>query len=323
MLFLPMKNLSFFGLIIIAAFCFSCKQKTTKNQAHHTDESNEAWIARTKVSFKPVLGIHFTEVYRRFDSGLSFNANGFQLSPDWKFYFTSDTTCSLYSLIKKRYFDLPVTLDHDSIFSLSGAWFRARKVSKDSLYFQVLYVRNKVIDWKNSNVYVTFYPEDYIKNVLHTTAEKLRKPSKRDTDFIKTLAAASARDPKKAFEVQESVILTSKSPNVTISRKKPETDKLSDYYHPEKLFYPEYNVTIHHAYADFYHSFAVRVDAKGELHFIEPMETMLEGEEENTIKVMKGIMDGYLKLYLEVTPGKTLDIPHDSDILLVVKGYKD
>ena len=320
-----MRNFLFSLLILFSCCCFSCKQKPTENaQAHHPEETNEAWIARTKVSFKSVLGIHFTEVYRRFDNGVSFNKQGFQLKPDWKMYFLSDTTFSLYSLIKKRYFDLPVTLDHDSVFSASGAWFKAKVISKDSLLFQVLYVHNKVIDWKNSNVYVTFYPEDYIKNVLHTTEEKLRETTKKDTAFIQALADASARDPKKLFEAQHPVVLKSTSPNVTVTNAKLKGDKLSNYYVPETLFYPEYSITIHKAYADFYHTFAVQVDAKGQMHFVEPMEAAMdEDDQQHTIKIMKGIMDGYLTHYLAVTPGKTLDIPHDTQILLVVRGYKD
>lgn len=319
-----MKDFLFSLLILFSFCCFSCKQKPKENQGSNENETNEHLIARTKVSFKPVLGIHFTEVYRRFDNGVSFNNQGFELKPDWKMYFLSDTTFSLYSLIKKRYFDLPVTLDHDSIFSASGAWFKAKVISKDSLRFQVLYVHNKIINWKNSNVYVTFYPEDYIKNVLHTTEEKLRETTKKDTAFIQALSEASARDPKKLFEAQHPVVLKSNSPNVTVTNAKLKDEKLSSYYVPETLFYPEYSITIHKAYADFYHTFAVQVDAKGQMHFVEPMEVAMDEEEQkNTVKVMKGIMDGYLTHYLDITPGKTLDIPHDSQILLVVRGYKD
>ena len=42
----------------------------------------------------------------------------------------------------------------------------------------------------------------------------------------------------------------------------------------------------------------------------------------STIEVMKGITDGYLKLYLNAKPGKTLGIPHTSIVLLNVTGYK-
>jgi hypothetical protein len=318
-----MRYFRFSLLFLFSVFCFSCKQKSKENQSAAPEkETNEQLITRTKTSFKSVLGIRFTEVYRRFDNGVSFNAQGYQLKPSWKFYFVSDTTVSLYSDIKKRYYDLPVTLDHDSLFNMGGAWFKARKISKDSLFLQVLSVKNKVINWKNSNVYVTFYAEDYLKNKLHQKTETLQQTTKKDTAYIQALAAASARDSKKVFAAQQPVALKSKSPTVTVTNAKLKAKDLNSYYIPETLFYPEYSVTIHKAYADFYHTFAVKIDAKGQMHFIEPMEALFPDEKENTIKIMKAIMDGYLTHYLDITPGKTLGIGHDSLILLVVRGYK-
>ncbi len=303
-------------------FCFSCNQKPKEDQRSPAAETNEELIARTKTSFKTVTDIPFTEVYRRFDNGVSFNAQGYQLKPSWKINFLSDTSVSVFSPVKLRFYDLPLNLDHDSIFNFSGAWFKARKISKDSLKFQVLEVNNKIINWKSSNVNVTFYADDYIKNVLHTTAETLRKPLKKDTAYIQSLVAQSNRDTKKIFAAQEPVVLKSKSKAVLVSNAKVKAKILDSYYIPETLFYPEYEITIHHAYADFYHTFAVMADVKGQLHFVEPMETMLPDEQENTIKVMKGIMDGYLTHYLEIVPGKTLGIRHNTLILLVVRGYR-
>ncbi|MGI4022789.1 MAG: hypothetical protein ACRYFA_14895 [Janthinobacterium lividum] len=316
-----MRNFLF--LILLSIGCFSCQQKSNENQSSiPKQETNEQLIARTKTSFKSVLNIHYTEVYRRFDNGVSFNAQGYQLKPSWKFYFVADTTVQLYSDIKKRYYDMPVTLDHDSLFSMGGAWFRARKISKDSLFFQVLSVKNKVISWKNSNVYVTFYAEDYLKNKLHQKAATLQGTTKKDTAYILALAAASAQDSKKVFAAQQPVLLKSNSPTVSITDAKKKAGILNNYYIPETLFYPEYEVTIRKAYADFSHAFAVKIDAKGQMHFIEPMEMMLPDEREHTIKIMKAIMEGYLLHYLNITPGKTLGIPHDSLILLEVKGSK-
>lgn len=305
-------------LILLSVLCFSCKRRIQSGQFEESDSSR---IARTKTSFKSVTNIVYVEVYRRFANNISFNTQGYQLKPSWKINFLSDTLVSVFSPVKKRFYDLPLTLDHDSIFNMSGAWFRARKISKDSLKFQVLDVKNKHINWKNSNVYVTFYAEDYLKN-QHLNVEKLRQTTKKDTDYIKSLALASNRDQKKIFAAQQPVFLNSKSLNVTVTDAKLKAKILDSYYIPETLFYPEYNVTIHKAYADFYHSFAVLVDANGQMHFIEPMEAMLPDENEHVIKIMKAIMDGYLAHYLQITPGKTLSIPHNSRILLVVRGYK-
>lgn len=309
-------------LVLFSVYCFSCQQKQHERQSSASPakpESDSALIARTKTSFKSVLGIPFTEVYRRFDNGVSFNAQGFQLKPSWKINFKADTLVAVFSPIKKRFYDLPLNLDHDSIFNFSGSWFKAKKVDKDSLKFQVLDVNNKVINWKNSNVYVTFYADPYLKK-QHLKVEKLRETTRKDTAYIRELAKQASLDPKKIFSAQQPVVLKSKSPNVVVTNAKLKAKDLDNYYVPETLFYPEYEVTINKAYADFYHTFAVRVDAKGQLHFVEPMENLLPDEQESTIKVMKGIMDGYLKLYLNITPGKTLGIPHDSLILLVVRG---
>ncbi|WP_419800547.1 hypothetical protein [Mucilaginibacter sp.] len=316
-----MLNFRFSRLILFVLILFSCRQNPQKTQSVPGTETNEQLIERTRTTFKNVINIPYTEVYRRFASGISFNAQGFQLKPSWKITFLSDTSVSVFSPIKLRYYNLPLVLDHDSMFSMAGAWFKARKISKDSLRFQVLSVRNKIINWKNSNVYVTFYAEDYLKK-QHVNVEKLRSTTKSDTAYIQKLADASALDSTKIFAAQQPVSLKSNSANVQVTNAKTKAKDLNSYYIPETLFYPEYNVTINKAYADFYHSFAVRVDAKGRLHFVEPMETMVD-DPENTIKVIKGIMDGYLAHYLQITPGKTLGIPHDSLILLVVRGNKN
>jgi len=316
-----MINFRFLILILCVAICFSCKQNPQKAEAGSAKETNEQLIQRTKTTFKNVTGIRFTEVYRRFAGGISFNAQGYQLKPSWKIIFVSDTSVSVFSPIKKRYYDLPLVLDHDSIFSMAGAWFKARKTSNDSLRFQVLEVKNKIINWKNSNVYVTFYAEDYLKKA-HLNVDDLRKTTKKDTAYIADLANASAKDSTKIFAAKEPVTLKSNSPNVLITNAKTKAKDLNSYYIPETLFYPEYQVTINKAYADFHHSFAVRVDAKGQLHFVEPMETMLPDDREQVIKIMKAIMAGYLAHYLQITPGKTLSIPHDSLILVDVRGHK-
>lgn len=315
-----MLRFCFFGLILISFFCFSCRQQPQANQAASVPESDSSLIARTKTSFKSVIGIPFTEVYRRFANGVSFNAQGYQLKPSWKINFKSDTLVAVFSPIKLRFYDLPLTLDHDSIFTFSGTWFKAKKINKDSLKFQVLEVKNKIINWKASNVYVTFYAKEYLRK-QHFSIEKLRQTTKNDTAYIRNLIRKTSQDSTKTFAAQQPVILTSKTTNVKVTDAKLKAKDLDNYYVPETLFYPEYQVTINKAYANFYHTFAVRVDAKGQLHFLEPMEQMLPDEKENTVKVMKGIMDGYLKLYLDITPGKTLSIPHNSLILLVVRGY--
>jgi hypothetical protein len=85
---------------------------------------------------------------------------------------------------------------------------------------------------------------------------------------------------------------------------------------------PTYNITIKKAYDSFNYIFTAYVDEKGALIFRKSNQEMMPEFKEATISAMKGITDGYLKAYLDITPGKTLGIPHNSIVILNVTGIK-
>jgi hypothetical protein len=86
---------------------------------------------------------------------------------------------------------------------------------------------------------------------------------------------------------------------------------------------PEYGITINKAYDDFYYSFTVIIDEHGEMNFYRSTTVLMPEFAERTKKTIRAIIAGYLKHYLAVTPGKTLNMPHASMVLLNVAGKKN
>jgi hypothetical protein len=293
-------------LLLLIALChFACKQPDKPQPP----------------SFKSVIGIHYTEVRRTFKNGVIFNGQGFQLAPDWRFTFVSADSINIYSPEKKRFFNCPVIFDHDSVFNIAWAWLKLRKLTKDSIKFQVLHVENKVIIDDRSNLYMTVYADDYIKNKLHTDAQTLQKPTRLDTLFIKAKIALAARNPDSAFAATQQPVLKTKSPLLTIKRVQAQADSTDSTDPKVDYINPEYNITINKAYKDFNYSFVAIVDAVGTLHFwrstVIPIDKDFEAWQN---RMMTGIVNGYLKLYLNITPGKTLGLPHNSFVILNVTG---
>jgi hypothetical protein len=297
-------------LILTVAFFTSCKQKPAP--------------VKVQPSFKLVHGIGFTEVKRTFKSGVSFSDQGFQLESNWKLTFLSDDSVHIYSPEKKKFFNCPVIFDHDSIFNVAWAWMRLKKLTKDSIKFQVLEVEDKEILDDRSVVYMTLYADNYIKNVLHTDSATLVKPSKQDTAYIKHKTALAETDPKYAFSARVPVSLKSNSPLLTVQKTSVTEDVVNNITIADDYLTPEFNITIRKAYDDFSYPFTILVDKKGQLNFGKSVVDMSMSPEfkESRDRVMKGIMNGYLKHYLNVTPGTTLGIAHASKIIVNVKGTK-
>lgn len=276
-----------------------------------------------KTSFKDVSGIYYTEVRRSFDTGLAFNRYGYQLEPVWRIMFFSDTMANVYDPAKKIFQKFSVTLDHDSIFNVSGTWLKAIKVTKDSLTIQVLKVEGKTVYWVKSNVYMTFYADNYIKNRLHTDAGQLKKPLPRDTLFIKKRIATVDANPDSSFSGRVPPLITSNSARVTVEKEKVEADIMNKFDTSDAYMYPEYNITIDKAYENFSYSFLVTVDTQGQLYFKYSLDYIMPEFKVSTIKTIKGIVDGYLKTYLQVTPGSTLGMRHNCFVTLNVSGRKN
>jgi hypothetical protein len=285
-------------------------------------EKKEAEAIRTKNALKKIRGISYTEVQRTFDNGLSFSPVGYQLTPEWRISFPSIDSVNIYSPKKGRFLNAPVVFDHDSIFNVAWAWLKLKYIKKDSIKFMVLHVHDDTIVDEKVHVFMTFYTNSYIKNVLHSDTSKLWLPSRRDTLYIKQKTALAAKIRDSAFAGTEPAVLTAKSPFISVKKETVPPDDVDGGKLYDEYLSPTYDIVIHHAYEDFSYSYTAFVDEKGTITFRKSLDYMSPEFRKSTIAALKGITDGYLSLYLNVKPGKTLGIPHTSIIFLNVVGYK-
>jgi hypothetical protein len=302
-------------LFVLSVFGVSCKQDTSKQSA-------EKKAPKPKINFKSIHNIAYTEIRREYDNRLGYNNEGYHLEPEWRITILSEDTVRIFSLVLQKFIHEPIVFDHDSVVSVAHSWLRVKKLTRDSLLFQVLYVQNQKVDDK-SNIYMTLYSDDYIKNVLHTTAAELQKPPRRDTLFIRKKADSALVNYNKAFAATEPAVLISNNANVRVEKREvKKSDDLENVTLADNYLSPTFDVTINKAYAYFNYYMQVIVDEKGKLHFVKPLTNILD-DAEHRIKIMKGVVDGYLTSYLKTTPGKTLGIPHASRILIRVKGIPE
>lgn len=293
-------------LVLIAVGLFACKfDDPIKN----------------KISFASVKDTMFIEVRRSFDSGFIFNKDGYQLAPIWRVQFLSDTAARVYNPDKKIFLPFNVTLDHDSIFNISGTWLKAMKVSKDSLIFQVLKVEGKTVYYVKSNVYMTLYSEKYITNKLHSTIDEQRKPLKRDTAYVIKRKAITSK-PDSFFAARKPVQFISVNKLASVEKKGVEADVLNKWDNSEEYMFPEYSVHIRKAYEDFNYSFWATVDTAGNIHYQKSMIYVMPEFQKSTDHAINGICDGYMRAYFKVIPGTTLGIVHNSAIVLNITGSK-
>jgi len=277
---------------------------------------------KAKALLKSIQGIKYTEVRRTFDNGLSFSQVGYQLVPEWQISFPSTDSVNIYSPKKKRFMNTPVVFDHDSVYNVAWAWLKLKYIKKDSMQFMVLHVHDNIIQEEKTHVFMTFYTNDYIKNVLHTEPSKVWKPSRKDTAFIKAKIALADKVIDSAFAGTEPVVLTPKTPLIAVKKYVTPDNDLDGGMGFDDYLSPTYDITIHKAYTDFYYSYSAFVDEKGNITFRKAITASYPEFKKATEDAMKGITDSYLKLYLNTTPGKTLGIPHKSIIILNVTGVK-
>lgn len=302
-----MKNNVIFILLFVACIVVACQHE-------------KPGVIKSKPSFKEIIGIKFTEVRRAFDSGLSFNKYGFQQQPEWVLYFTAEDSVKIFSPKENRYIHYPIYYDHGAIFNFAREWFRVIKVSKDSLRFQLLEVEAKVVSKEMSNVYMTFYSENYLKNVLHASPDSLKRPNRRDTQYVRSRAFLANKYPDSIFAARNPVVLKSKNPAIYAEKVEVAVDPMKGVNPSDEYLLPEYNITIDKAYKDFYYSVSVLVDQNGDMHFRKFLTFVMPEFEESKTRIVKAIIDGYLKPYLDVTPGNTLGFAHSSIIKLNIKG---
>lgn len=276
---------------------------------------------RQLISFKSLNGIDYTEVRRYMKNGLSFNEYGYQLEPQWKLRFVSDDSVSVYSPIKNKFLNFPLSRGYDSIFNAARAWFKVRKMNKDSLVFEILKFQNDSIDISGAKVLMKFYANDYIKNTLHSDSTILRRPSRKDSLFIKKLADQANRNPAKAFAAREPAQLIPKSPLASIEARRTKPDMMNNFDTSDDYLDPEYFITIKKAYQDFYYSFTIIVDYKGGMHYGKPLVAFQDQSfAKDYIHTSQAVLNSYLNYYFNVVPGTTLGIPHTSIVSVHVKG---
>ena len=273
------------------------------------------------ISFKEFNGIDYSEVARRQKNGLSFNEYGYQLEPQWKMKFVSDDSVSIFSPTKNTFINFPLTRGYDSIFNAARSWLKIKKMSKDSIVMEILQAKGDSIDINGSKVYMLFYADNYVKNVLHTDTSILRHPSRKDTLFVKGLAAKANQNIAKAFSARQPVQLISRSSQITVKQKITPPDITNNFDSSDDYLDPNFDITVNKAYKDFYYSFEVCVDDKGQMHYVRPLIAFSDKDFKDTyIRLSQGIMKSYLQYYLKIVPGSTLGFAHASTISVHVEG---
>ncbi|SEN47998.1 hypothetical protein SAMN05192574_103292 [Mucilaginibacter gossypiicola] len=299
--------------IVLTLFCLGCKHR---NIVKHNGEKD-------LISFKPVFGISYTEIARRSQNGLSFNGFGYQLEPQWKMQFVSNDSTCIYSPTKKQFINFPLSRGYDSIFNTARTWLKVKTMTKDSMIIELLKAYGDSVDTRGAKVYMVFYADNYIKNVLHGDISKCKSPSRKDSLYIQWLADSANKNVDKAFAARQPVELKSKSVLVTFSKRHTEPTMLNNFNTSDDYMGPEFDIIVNKAYANFYYSFSIFVDPAGQIHYGKPLTAFSEKSyEENYIHLSTAVMNSYLRYYLNFIPGKTLGIVHTSEIAVHVKGNR-
>lgn len=310
-------------LAVASFFLGSCGAGAGGNKPGTGTEETKKITGRTP--FDPVIGIKYYEVKRRFSTGLSFNELGFQQEPSWIIRFKSRDTIEAYSPQFDRMQSFYLHYDHGDVYNFAKEWFRIKKLTKDSLVFQRLHLTAREISKDiRSDVNLTWYAEDYIRKVLKTSVEKLQRPTRADTLYIQKLADKTDRNPDNrdsAFGARQPVRFIPRSKMIRVE-KISSVDKLLGKTEAYDYLFPRYRIDITRAYADFGYDFSAVVDAKGWIH-LGTFHTNFPENQEPRKKTLTAIIQVYLEHLLEVIPGKTLGIPHSSEINLSVTGRKN
>ncbi|SEM84207.1 hypothetical protein SAMN05216436_10889 [bacterium A37T11] len=302
-------------LSFLGAFLTACTGSKTPQQIKKEKEE------KIRPKFEPIAGTMFFEVRRSFDNGLAFDTIGFEQEPQWQVNFINNDSVKIFSPDSGKMLGYSIYYDQDSIFNFGREWFRVKNLAKDSLLLQRLQVQNLHVKEKRSNVYMKLYAANYIKDVLHTTVEELRKPRRNDSVFIKWLADRSNRNATvidSAFSSKNVVELKSINPHITVKRHVPDNSETINASAAYYYLYPEYDIEINKCYKNFYDVFSVLVDGSGDVHLAKV--TAMPEFEESKRRVLTGVINVYLKHWLSIKPAVTLGFPHTSLILLRVRG---
>jgi len=294
----------FFLMLMLSA----CNSRSKTNDATLRD-----------FTFAPVKGIRYEEVKRRFSDNLSFNKQGFMQKPSWIIEVAAEDTMMAWSPQKQIMQKFYLQYDHGNVYNFAEEFFKVKHISKDSLVFQRIQVDGKVIaDDIRSDVNMTFYAQNYIKNKLKTTAEILQRPSKADTLFIKRRSDEVNRSATTAFAATEPVQFIPKSKIVTV-KKFSTVDKLQKRTSAYDYIFPQYRIEIDRAYKDFAYECLAVVDYTGTMRILS-VNGVLPDAAEGKKRMMQGVADIYIRNLFHVIPGTTLGIPHNSEITVMIVG---
>ncbi|MBY0244152.1 MAG: hypothetical protein K2Q03_01735 [Sphingobacteriaceae bacterium] len=303
-----MKYYCFFALFV-GLFISACTQRT------NTSEDN-------RLDFSPIKGIKYYEVKRQFSNGLSFNAMGFQQEPSWIMEFISNDSVAIWSPQAKRMEPFLLLYDHGNVYNFANDYFRIKIANKDSLVLQRLEVKSKeVMQGEVSDVHILFYSKNYLENKVKNSVENLRKPSKKDTLFIRNLALKSNKNPKNLkniFAARNPVQFISKNAYAKVE-KLSNVNKLNKHTNAYDYLYPEYLIHIKKAYKNFNYRFSILVDSQSKM-YVNRIEGVMPEDIESRRKLLTGIVDVYLTHYFKIIPGNTLGILHPSEVTLNLVG---
>jgi hypothetical protein len=281
---------------------------------------------RPGLHFGDYKDVTYTEVRRVFNNGLVFDKQGYQLEPVWKFQFISDDSVQVFSPKKQRYYGFHVYYDHDLIFSMIDSWLQLLKMNSDSIVFRSLRVNDKreiLLNDEGSKVYMTFYSDAYLKKKSAGAIKKMGLPGVKDTAFIRQRSNLANTHPGSAFSARQPVELKSTSRYVIAERVIKPDDPLGDMDPAQDYLYPEYNITVHHAYKDFAYFFSAFVNDKGVITFRKSQIFLWPEFAASYPQNIKAILAGYVARYVQVKPGTTLGIPHTSIISINLTGKKN
>jgi len=271
-------------------------------------------------SFKPIVGIDFYEVRRSFDNGLAYDSIGFVQEAEWHVKFTREDAIQIYVPGSDSSFNFEITHDHDSFFHFARESWKVVDLNRDSLMLQRLSLDGLKVNKMRSNVYMRFYAKDYL-NRLGKSLVELREPHRQDTLFVQEMVGRANRNLNNvdsSYSSKNYPKLLSTSEMLEIERRQYDSLELISQSSAYEYLYPEYDITIHRAYKDFYHTFSVLVGPDGKLR-LGKFFVMPEFEESRR-RVLTGIIDVYLQHLLDVIPARTLGLPHNSVVYLRVRG---
>lgn len=307
--------MKFYHTALLFFFIISC------NSAQNQDESKNENI----INFETIKGITFHEIKRKFENGLSFDSTGFQQEPEWILKFKSNDSVEVYSPALNKFVTFYLHHDHSNYYHFAREWFAVKQLSKDSIILQRLEVKSlRIKNDERSNVFMTFYSDDYINKVLKTNKDLLQKPTRADTLFVKERSHLSNKYPLDSnflFAARNPVKFHSKNPNIITVEKYSSFDSLNKKKSYDYL-YPEYRINIKKAYKKFYYPFRAIVDTNSKITVYD-FPVYEEDAKDNLKTVLQGICDVYLSNLLDITSGNTLGIPHSSLITLYVRGDEE